>query len=188
MQANNSEKEFKDLENMMPDTERESFHGTDIQTPRENKKFDLNLNNKKKFNQDLLKSIAKKTVVFIKKNEFIRVDFVKVLKYSLLIMLIEFILYLTLQLCFSLISSIDSKVEQSSIAIPIAAAVVFIICAIFMIALQMNKNQTCMMILKIFEFISYGICLRKLYLFYLCKRNKNNRKFIWPVGNSDSFA
>lgn len=67
MQPNDSDREMKEINDLILDTERESFQATEIQTPKNLNAFNLTLQNKKKFNSDLLKNIAQKTVFFIKK-------------------------------------------------------------------------------------------------------------------------
>lgn len=112
-------------------------------------------------NSDLLQKIAQKTVRFIKKNEFIKIDFVLVLKFSVVFLIIEYLIYLGLQLCFALIPNLADTVLNAPIAVPIVVASIYALSAILILIFQLKKNKIFIIILKCLEFITFGLSLGK---------------------------
>ena len=167
MNNNNQKSDQKNINTQSYDSEQESFHETKSKTTINLCDFKINLSQKKGLSNDLMNKIASKTVKYIKKNEYIRVNFTGVLKFSLFLLFIEYWIYFILQMCFSQIPNITLKIQQSSIYIPIVMAILNVIFAASIILLQLKKNQTLVTILKIFEFLTFGICLSKFFFCYI---------------------
>lgn len=116
------------------------------------------------FSKDIFQKLAQKTVFFIKKNKFIKIDFIRVLKVSLACLLVEYLIYFGLQLCFGLIPVFYNNVVKTPIAIPIVFAVLFLITAILILAFQLSSKKCLVNILKCFEFICFGFSLSTVSL------------------------
>lgn len=179
MQTNMSKSDLNNFD-MLADTERQQLQLTKMDTPTKSDHFPLKKDEKKPFDKDLLKKIAKNTVFFLKKNEFIKINFVKVVKYSLLIFLFEYLFYLILQICAGVIPAFDSAIEGTSFVIPIVSASLYVISAILIIIFQLIKNKIVILLLKIIECLCFATTLRG-------PPTRPNSQSFWPPGSSDSF-
>lgn len=122
-------------------------------TPKDMSNFNINKN--------FLKNMGIQTLLFVKKNRFVKIDFLSVIKYSIILLLIEFFIYCILQLIFSQVASLRKFIKNSSIAFPIGFSILFIIAVVLILIIQLKKKMALLLIFKIFEFLSFSIILSK---------------------------
>lgn len=131
-------------------------------------------------NKDFLKNMGIQTLLFVKKNRFVKIDFLSVIKYSLMLLLLEFMIYIILQVVFSQVSSLSKLIKNSSIFFPIFFSILFVISVLLMMIIQLKKKMVLLGVFKFFEFLSFSVILSKSAI-------KVTYQFTWQTSILGSF-
>ena len=125
----------------------------------------LKLDFKEKFvmNKQMLKKIALDTMSFVRKNKYVTINFISILKYSLLMLFIEYSLYLTLQLCAYFILPLYNALQNTNIVVLIVFMVCYLATAVTIIIIQLKSNMILILILKICEFFFFAVSISNIF-------------------------
>lgn len=108
-----------------------------------------------------MRKIALETVIFKKKNRYLRIDFLLILKRALLLLFLENLIYLIFQLCALLISSFGESLNRTSFAFPVVVSVFYSLFVVLIFVFQTTNHSNWLILLKTLEFVSFTIVLSK---------------------------
>lgn len=109
-----------------------------------------------------MRKIALETVIFKKKNRYLRIDFLLILKRALWLLFLENVVYLVLQLCACFVRSFRDAVAGASVAFPVVAAVLYLVCVALILAFQTSDHSSLLGGLKVGEFVLFSLVLSSL--------------------------
>ena len=136
-----------------------SHNNTITEEKSVNMEFENHANEDKKKTNPFMKIIRRNTMDIIKRNDFIMINFQKLIKKALFLLLIEYTIYLILQLCFGFVKSLNKVIKDSHFAIPIVFTVFYLVSAIVMFLLQLTKYIIPIIFIKVIEFICCSVIL-----------------------------
>lgn len=114
-----------------------------------------------------MRRIAVETLNFVRKNRYLAIDFVRVLKRALFVLFLENCIYLIFQVTSSLVPKFKAGVLATSMVIPIAGAVIYMFVIAIIMIIQMKKNTSLLKILKFIEFVLFAALLSRLTSLYV---------------------
>lgn len=109
-----------------------------------------------------MRKIALETVIFKKKNRYLRIDFLLILKRALLLLFAEYLVYLVFQLCALLIPSFSNSINQTSFAFPVVFSILYLIFVVLIFVFQTSKYSNLLIVFKMVEFSCFTIILSSL--------------------------
>lgn len=118
-------------------------------------------------NKNLMRRIAQETLNFVKKNRYMSIDFVRVLRRALFVLFIENLFNLILQITAAFVSDFNKTIKNTTMIIPIAATIFFVIVVFMIMIIQVKRNLSLLLILKFIEFILFLTILSRLTSFHI---------------------
>lgn len=114
---------------------------------------------KDQMNKNVMRKIALETIIFKKKNRYLKMDFSLILKRALLLLFIENMIYLIFQLLAVLVLPFKTFLNDCPMLLPICSSIIYLLIVMFIFIFQVRRKSLLLLILKIFEFVLFIVIL-----------------------------